>query len=563
MNVFQKAARLFRTLRHVPPRMLGARAAYRARCLYYASPAHGLVEGKLPPLPEALKLDPPDLWGGDAARGKRVAGGSFAFAGQTLELGVPPSNWFPAKASALWLFHLHYHDWLGDLRAANDKDTARRLLASWMENCPAWDPVAWHPYPLSLRLVNWLTHASWLLSDKDGGSLPREFVDNFWDLTLAQAFHLSRNTETWLEGNHLIKNLKALVYAGACLPGCEALLMQGLSGLLRALRAQVHEDGGHHEASPGYHAQVLQDVLDVSALLRKAGGVPPQLTDVAERMAGALAFYRHPDGGLALFNDGDQGEASHLDRLLKRAGGAEAPAELPQTGYVRLARGDTVAILDAGRVGPDANPGHAHADTLSFELSMGGERLIVNGGTYAYQHRLRNVFRGTATHATVSVDGEDSAEVWGVFRVGRRPRDVGYEAKNLAAGDAAVMGWHDGYRHIGARHVRKMVMAGDGRTIRGEDEVTFRRAGKRKVVGVFPLAPGVDCRLEREDLARLTTPKGKVYTLAVQGARLDVHDTRQSPRLGVLADNRTLVFLPPGKPGEGKSVKVGWLIKAP
>lgn len=540
--------------------MARARVAYRLRCLYYASPAYGLFE-KLPPLPEKLKLDPPDLWGGDAARGRQVAEGTFAHVGQELNLGVPPSNWFPAKASALWVFHLHYHDWIGDLRAAGDKTTARRLLASWMEACSSWDKVAWHPYPLSLRLVNWLTHASWLLSNAEGESLPDEFIAGFWELTLAQAKHLASNPETWLEGNHLIKNMKALVYAGACIPGCEGLLMQGLPGLLRALKAQVNADGGHYEASPWYHAQVLEDVLDVSALLRKAGGVPPQLAETAERMAAALAFYRHPDGGLALFNDGAVGDAAHLDRLLKRAGNPDAPRILPDTGYARLERGGTVLLLDAGKVGPDENPGHAHADTLSLELSLAGERVIVNGGTYAYQHRLRNLFRGTAAHATVSVDGADSAEVWAGFRVGRRPRRVELETKNLDEGDCAAMGVHDGYRHIGATHTRKVVMAGDGRTIRGEDQVRFRRAARRKVSAVFPLAPGVDCRLERDDLARLTMPDGKSYTLAVQGARLDVHDTRYAPQFGVLVSNRTLVAQVAMR-GAVESVTIGWLLKA-
>ena len=549
-----------RTARHVPPAMVLARAAYRLRCVYYASPAYGLFE-KPGELPSALKLDPPDLWGGNADRGLKVAEGIFVYVGQELTLGVPPSNWLPAKASALWVFHLHYHDWLGDLRAAGDKTTARRLLASWMEAFAAWHPVAWHPYPLSLRLVNWLTHAGWLLSNREGESLPEEFVQGFWELMLAQARHLSSNTETWLGGNHLIKDMKALVYAGACLPGCEPLLVQGISGLLHALKAQVHPDGGHDEASPWYHAQVLQDVLDVSAVLRKAGGVPPQLADAGERMAAALAFYRHPDGALALFNDGAVGDAAHLDKLWKRAGEPEAPRELPDTGYVRLARGGSVLLLDAGKVGPDQNPGHAHADTLSMELSMAGERLVVNGGTYAYQHRLRNAFRGTAAHAALCLDGQDSAEVWGVFRVGRRPRKVEYEAKNLEEGDGAAMGVHDGYRHLGATVSRKVVMAGDGRTVRGEDEVVFRRARKHRVTVAFPLAPGVECRLERDDLARLTSPGGKSYTLAVQGARLDVHETRQSPHFGELRDNRTLVATALLR-GPAEKAVVGWLIKA-
>ncbi|MEN9780004.1 MAG: hypothetical protein RL014_1152 [Pseudomonadota bacterium] len=92
------------------------------------------------------------------------------------------------------------------------------------------------------------------------------------------------------------------------------------------------------------------------------------------------------------------------------------------SGYVRLDNGPAVALLDVAPVGPDYLPGHAHADTLSFELSVGAQRVLVNSGTSCYgssAERLRQ--RGTAAHNTVVVNGQDSSEVWGGFRVARRP----------------------------------------------------------------------------------------------------------------------------------------------
>src|SRR5690606_4238812 len=88
---------------------------------------------------------------------------------------------------------------------------------------------------------------------------------------------------------------------------------------------------------------------------------------------------------------------------------------------VRMAAGAAVMIADVGRVGPDYLPGHAHADTLSFELSLHGRRVLVNGGTSTYEAgplRLRQ--RGTAMHNALEVDGQDSSEVWSSFRVARR-----------------------------------------------------------------------------------------------------------------------------------------------
>jgi uncharacterized heparinase superfamily protein len=571
MIALRDLPRLFRTLRPVPPAMMLARVAYRLRCLYYASPLYGLRTALRGVAPFALKLVPPDLWGGDAAHGKLVAAGRYHAVGHTLVLGSEgkpmPRNWFPPQATALWVFHLHYHDWLGDLRAAGDLVTARRVLVDWMETCGHWHPVAWHPYPLSLRLVNWLTHGAWVLANEETEGWDEEAAGAFRELVLVQAKHLAANCEVWLGGNHLIKNLKALVYAGACLPGQEALLVQGLSDLLRELPRQVHADGGQVEASPWYQAQVLADVVDVAALLRKAGGVPPRLQETMERMAAALATYRHTDGGLALFNDGAAGEVAYLDKVLKRAGDAEPLVHLPETGYVRMVRGPSVVLVDAGKVGPDENPGHAHADMLSFEWSLdgkrGAERVVVNGGTYAYQHRQRNQFRGTATHSTVTVDGTDSAEVWGVFRVGRRPRDVGATIRNPSEGDMAVQGWHDGYRHKGVLHQRTWVLADDGKTLRGEDMVTFARGWRlwrkppAKVVARFHLAPGCACRLVSDDLAEITTARGRTIQLRARGGRMDVQDGQYAAQFGVLEGIKVLAIHGRG----GPLCKLEWIFR--
>ncbi len=534
--------------------MLRARLLYKLRCRFYASPLHGLthITADLPQA--AWKHIPPDLWGGHAALGQQIAAGEWTFLAHTLPLGTPPRTWFPPNASALWMFNLHYHDWLGHLRSANDKSTARLLIENWMDVCGPWHPVAWHPYPLSLRLVNWITHGPWLLADEPTDS---SFAVIFRQLLTEQVRHLEANIEHWLGGNHVIKNLKALVYAGACLVGQEKTLLHAVAQLLQELRIQIHEDGGHYEASPTYHAQVLQDIVDIIAVLRKAGGAPDILSDTANSMANALQTWRHPDGTLALFNDGDTGDAAHLTKLIKKAGADETTSALPNTGYVRLARKDTVLILDAGKVGPDENPGHAHADTLSFELSWHGEKLIINGGTYAYQHAKRNTYRGTAAHSTVLVDKTNSADVWGVFRVGRRPIDVGFDAKNLLRGDAAVLAWHDGYRHLGVTHTRKILMAADGSMVRGEDDL--RCTSKHKILGYFHLHPDVQARLENDDTARLTLPSGSAVLFTIRGGRLDIRDSHYAPQFGVLQATRALVIHPHPKE---VSPHMEWLIKA-
>ncbi|NCC40346.1 MAG: alginate lyase family protein [Gammaproteobacteria bacterium] len=171
---------------------------------------------------------------------------------------------------------------------------------------------------------------------------------------------------------------------------------------------------------------------------------------------------------------------------------------LRDSGYVCLQAGPAVALLDVAPIGPDYLPGHAHADTLSFELSLFGQRVIVNGGTSRYgsgPERLAE--RGTAAHSTVQIDGVDSSEVWGGFRVARRARpfDVIISPEMAEMGmdpdlsPILVSAAHDGYRRLPGRpvHRRQWQLAEDRLVVTDRIEGVCRSAIAR-----FHLHPQVE-----------------------------------------------------------------------
>ena len=160
----------------------------------------------------------------------------------------------------LWLYNLHYFDGLA--ASADDEHRAlqRRLVARWIAENPPGHGNGWEPYPISLRLVNWI---KWSLSG--------EALDRAWLASLAvQARWLARHIEWHLLGNHLLANAKALLFAGLFFDGPEAWrwFEQGLSIYEREIPRQILADGGHFELSPMYHAIILEDFLDV--LMRRA-----------------------------------------------------------------------------------------------------------------------------------------------------------------------------------------------------------------------------------------------------------------------------------------------------
>jgi uncharacterized heparinase superfamily protein len=273
-------------------------------------------------------------------------------------------------------------------------------------------------------------------------------------------------------GNHLLVNAKALLFGGAYFQGREIdeWLPDVCDMYEEQLREQVLSDGGHYERSPMYHSAILEDLLDIMQLdhiypsAQFAFSRAARFRKTANDMLQWLRVMTHPDGQIALFNDAAfdiRPTPSQLFNYAQRfdLNRPDEPKDgvvhLNETGYVRLQRGLAVVICDVAPLGPDHLPGHGHADTLSFEMSLDARRFIVDTGTSTYKpgpQRLAE--RGTAAHNTMELDGTDSTEVWGSFRVARRakPREVRLEEHKDCLVLAAA---HDGYCRLAKRAVHR------------------------------------------------------------------------------------------------------------
>lgn len=320
-------------------------------------------------------------------------------------------------------YTLHYHH-----------RVTRAEATEWINRHLAGSRPGWEPYPLSLRVVNWIKRLEY-----PSGAVLASLA--------SQADYLSRTVEHHLLANHLFVNAKALVFAGAVLDD-NRWLRQGLKILEREVPEQILADGGHFERSPMYHSLILEDLLDLVNLGRAYPGLLPDFSRPASRMLSWLGHMTHPDGDIAFFNDAAFRVAAppgELRAYAARLGIAAVPSPLADSGYIRLENPDTVVLFDAAPIGPDYQPGHAHADTLSFELSYKGRRLVVNSGTSTYENSPeRQRQRATAAHNTIRIDGRNSSEVWAAFRVGRRARPIDVRRYSTCCAEAA----HDGYKPV-------------------------------------------------------------------------------------------------------------------
>ncbi|GAA4226571.1 putative heparinase superfamily protein [Sagittula marina] len=518
MSALRKAGLYWHTLKYLKPVQFTGRLRFRlARPVPDLSPA--------PPF-----RAPTGTWVLPAARTASLTGPD-----QVLFLGQPEDvtrdSWDSARHSKLWRYNLHYFDDLNAEGAAARRDWQDALITRWIvENPPG--PVAdsgsgWEPYPVSLRIVNWVKVAL------SGHPLPEGANHSL----AVQARWLTQRLEWHLLGNHLFANAKALMYAGLFFEGPEADGWRRIACdiLLREIPEQILPDGGQFELTPMYHAIALEDVLDLVNLCT-AFDAEPELRalcrGITPGMIRWLRLMSHPDGGISFFNDAAFGIAPETRELLALAARLELGPDLetqpeppdgvtllPDSGFARLANAQAVVLCDVGDVGPDYLPGHAHADTLSSEVSIHGQRVIVNAGTSEYgtgTERLRQ--RGTAAHATVTYDGQDSSEVWGGFRVARRARVHDIEA---SSGDApSLSARHDGYTRLpsGPMHQRRWTLYPSQLTIADTLTPTPTLTAENR----FPLHPHVTATLDDATSGIITLPGGQVLHWRSQSpARLE------------------------------------------
>jgi uncharacterized heparinase superfamily protein len=450
------------------------------------------------------------------------------------------SHWQGPGRPKLWTYNLHYFDDLNAADAVTRRAWHERLLERWIDENPPGRGVGWEPYPVSRRIVNWIKWSMRgnVLSDGARHSLA---VQTRW---------LLGRIEWHLQGNHLVANAKALVYAGLYFQGTEAEMW--LRGGLELVRAEISEqvlaDGGHFERSPMYHAGFVEDLLDCAGILQTYGRkIDPSWPELIARMLHWLDSMSHPDGDIAFFNDAAFGVAPNAAALRDygaRLGINVEPLkrkdlrQLMPSGYVSIARPPFLLLCDVAPVGPEHLPAHAHADTLSFELSVEGRRIFVNSGTSEYgagAERQRQ--RGTAAHNTLMIDDENSSEVWAGFRVARRARTRLLKA-DTSESSATVAAEHDGYRRLpgGNLHRRSWTLTDHDLVVADEIEGSFRSA--RAFFHVHP-----DFHVERgSDALQLRDARGISLEIAFRdAARVEVRDSTWHPQFGIAVPNQCIV----------------------
>lgn len=404
-------------------------------------------------------------------------------------------DWNNASFSKLWLYNLHYFDYLNASKNVSN-NFELKIIRTWMDENPPFNGVGWEPYTISLRIVNWI---KWLYENNYSDSEIEHSI-------FLQSRHLFNNIEYHILGNHLLSNAKALIFSGLFLKGSEPKkwLSKGKLILKNELSEQILSDGGHYERSPMYHAIILEDFLDIYNILGCfKDNYKDKLTFFIFKMFNWLNPMIHPDKNLSFFNDSINGIASPIEEIMNYCKRLDINLDinsnniiknnslndLKDSGYASYANKDIFIIIDRGNIGPDYLPGHAHADTLSFELSIYKKRFIVNLGTSTYENNSKRLQqRGTANHSTLLINDKNSSNVWSSFRVAERAKII--KRSNVINENSIILkGTHDGYSNLIGNPIHEREWQIFDNEIKIIDNVTGN--SKQNIKLVFPLHPYV------------------------------------------------------------------------
>jgi uncharacterized heparinase superfamily protein len=442
--------------------------------------------------------------------------GQFALGSETLSLKELDFSSVGARGSVAE--RLQGFSWLRDLAAAASREKGARLaeavVGRWLlAHGPKVDE-AWAPHLWGERILFWTAYAPYILSSSDGGY--RSALLN----TLARgARHVEGSADKAAAGLERITAWCGVVAAGLLVQGGVPRVARGEAGLARALASAQFDDGGLISRSPFEQVRLVDRMGLLRACYQAAKQtLPDGIEAAAQASLAALHGVTMGDGALSSWQGCGPGEASRLTALIEGCGLRARPLRQPSGwGYHRMSALGTILVVDAAPPPPQKIADYGSASTLAFELSDGGQRLVVNCGgpgplPTELPDELVQGLRTTAAHSTLVLADTNSTNILADGTLGKGVEDVSIE-RTEDNDSSRLEATHDGYvRTFGMVHKRSLMLGNDGKELRGADQLIPR--GRKKIresapyAARFHLAPGVEATITADGMGAILRSKG-------------------------------------------------------
>jgi len=469
--------------------------------------------------PVALHFTPSDLWPGDARAGELLLSGQR-------------SMFDRIEAPKL----LNTAATLRNLRALGT-DAARALCVSmidgWLQRFESWDKNEWTPKNLGSRIATWIG-----FYDFYAPVASEDFTQRLVTSLHRQWKHLERTVSPSLKGLESIEALRGLIYGGLNFPHGDEALGLACDLLQRQLTTEILTDGGHISRNPSVQLHMFRHLVDIKNVLETAGiGIPPIIKTNLSALVPVVKFFRYGDGGMGLFHGSVEETPLMIDAVLTRSGvRGRLLRRLPETGYERINAGRSLLLADVASPPPRTYGHEGHAGLLSFEFSVGKERLIVNCGSIPEGlPEWRTACAATAAHSTLTVNDTNVCDIdpdggiaGHVQTFAQRFEENGTQVMEMA---------HNGYYpRFGLTHNRLLKLSADGETLTGRELLQARK--RRDFTIRWHLHPSVQVSLlQGGQTALLRTPSGNGWRLRTERGELGLES---SIYCGTSAPRRTM-----------------------
>jgi uncharacterized heparinase superfamily protein len=465
-----------------------------------------------------LLVAPTDLRSIDPDIAIDIVDGRFPLAGRMLECGRA-SPFTMELPSVVFASELHSFAWLRHIRGHKTPEAcaqARAAVSSWIKLHTKTEGIAWDAGVLAQRIIAWLSHSPVVLQDCENG-----FYRRFLRSLASQVAYARSIVSHMPDGIDRLRLRIALAMASIAMTASNAQISNAARLLDSELELQFLPDGGHISRNPQAALEILLDLLPLRHTYVNLGhDGPVKLISTIDRMFPVLRFFRHSNGELALFNGATATPTDDLASVMRFDESRGQPFKaLPHSDYQRLAGGDMVVLMDTGLPPEGEASRTSHAGCLSFELSCGPHRFVVNSGAPRFAGaRYVQMARATAAHSTLTIADQSSSRIspsrfLGPVILGGASRvDV---ARRMGDDDSdQVIARHDGYsQSFGVLHERGLRLNAAGNTLSGHDRLL---SSKGDVLSAMPKG-GAVVRFHIHPSVRLLQEDPHTIRLEVNG----------------------------------------------
>ena len=463
----------------------------------------------------------------------------------------------------------------------NDRKYAEEFssqISDWIKHNPVAFGVNWKcTMEVAIRAANWLVAMEYF-ADKD--LLSQEFLKEFYGSVYEHGKFIRSHLEYSSKSatNHYIANIAGLFFISVYCPFFkESGQWQkfAIREFSEEIEEQIHPDGCDIEASTSYHRLVLEMFFYCELLCKRAGvkfsieyqaklkkmfefslycikpnGSIPQIGDndsgrflvftkrpiLEHKYFLTLASLYYKDSFFKLPNFSFDEEAFWLfgkrakefyDQLPLRTDPLGSKS-FPDAGWFIIRHDNDYCFISCGSNSRNRSRGHVHNDSLSFELMLNRQDIIVDPGTYVYTPcpKERNTFRSTEYHNTIKFNGYEQNEVpkkdiFGLLQ------EVRVKEVSLMETDNDIV-FQGEIQYSGLTHILRITFDKESSNYQIQDSISCSKPLNGKLI--FHLSP--NSTSDGKDVL-IKESKVKIASIEVKGSKLEKGKYDYSPEYGV------------------------------